>query len=131
MGYGSKTFGYFEEDEEDFFNRRRGAKMTPKISEPWNPSIAEHFKKLENLEELLFRFGILKENPVTWAVDIMTALPSLEKLRDIRIMTDSAPKLSGEEKKITNAIEQLRNVRKIDLSSCAFSDETKKNREKK
>jgi len=125
MGYGSKTFGYFEEDEEDFFNRRRGAKMTPKISEPWNPSIAEHLRKLENLEELWFRFDILEENPATWVVDIMTALPSLEKLRDIRLLTDSGLKLSTEEKKITNAFEQLTNVRKIDLSYCAYSDETK------
>jgi len=119
---GHKTFGQYSEG---IFELPRKPKPAPRISEPWNPSVAEHFRKLENLEELWFRFDILEKNPPTWVVDIVTALPSLEKLRDIRIMTDSGSKLSVEEKKIANAFEQLKNVRKIDLSYCKFPDEVK------
>lgn len=53
----------------------------------------------------------------------MTALPSLEKLRDIRIMTHSERKFVTEEDRIISAIEQLVNIKKIDYTSFDYSNE--------
>jgi len=117
---GTTTFGRYSED---VFQRSTETKNKPKISEPWNPNVGEYFRKLENLEELWFRFDILEKNPPTWFADIMTALPSLEKLRDIRIMTHSERKFVTEEDRIISAIEQLVNIKKIDYTSFDYSNE--------
>jgi len=106
---------YFENTLQ--YSTAEKSKKSIKVSKTWNPSLGKYLKKLENLEEFILRFDIVHKKSPTWFVDVMTALPSLEKLRHVRVTTNSGRLLYKGEEKTIAAVLQLKNVRRFTFVS--------------
>ena len=81
----------------------------------WNPSLAKYMKHLENLEDFNLAFFIIHSDSTKWLVDIIKALPSLEKLRRISIGSRCGEYFQSDELKIISAVRELQNVKHMTL----------------
>ena len=87
--------------------------IKPKASKQFNPNLAKYLKRLENLEKFHFIFDIVDSNVTTWAQDVVKALPSLKKLRKIRISSFSIDKIESVESEFMKILPELDHVREI------------------
>ena len=109
-----KLLDYFKYDLQDEIPV--GSKVELKTSKKWNPSVAKYIKRLENLETFIMNFDTLHDDDSTkWFVDIMTALPSLEKLQKIDIEVRHASIFWSCEKKMIAAMRDLKSIRNIEI----------------
>jgi len=86
--------------------------------EKWSPNIAKHLKRLENLESFVFKCDILNEEEegIKWFIDVVKALPSLERLKKLEILTFEEGRLEGKEEEIAEALLQLKNIREASIN---------------
>jgi len=88
-------------------------------SATWNPSLAKNLKKLKNLETFSLTFNmrdLSEKDPYRWFLDILKALPSLERLRRVSVTCDYGGLYMNLEEKLIAAVKELRNVREIGIS---------------
>jgi len=86
--------------------------------EKWNPSIGKYLKRLENLENFTLNCGILnptKKDSAKWFGEVLKALPSLERLGTIKIVAFENEALKNEEKTISTALRELKNIKQMNL----------------
>jgi len=86
-----------------------------KRSKTWNPSVAKYLKRLQNLEDFTLNFDVANDDSMRWFLDIMKALPSLERLRSVFISTQSGACLLDVEEKVEAALFELENIKLIDM----------------
>lgn len=88
---------------------RRKVKMPKK----WNPNLAKHFKRLENLEHFELKFDIGHLSSSKWFVNVMKVLPDLKNLQKVDVVTDSGKFLEKAEQSVTNIVQEFKDLRRI------------------
>lgn len=86
--------------------------------EKWNPNLAKYLKKFQKLENFTLHFGVLNPRErfsAKWFGEVMKALPSLERLKTIKIMAFEDGAVKNEEGKIIAAMRELKNIKEIDF----------------
>ncbi len=85
----SKRLRYFRKTFQrdiDFELQRKF--VLPRI---WNPNLAEYFQKLVNLEKFVFlsqMINTVDKDPVRWVIDLISILPNLERLKNLKFYFD-------------------------------------------
>lgn len=89
-----------------------------KVTDKWQPDLASFLPSLENLEDFSFSFEVpdhTEWEKQAWFFEMMRALPQVKRLRKVLIGTASGDSITGEEKKITDAILEMKSIREIDF----------------
>lgn len=112
-----RLMAYFENTLQYYPSPKDQKKMA--ISKMWNPTLAKYFKRLRNLEDSSLEFENHnfkgQKHETKWLVDVMKMLPSLERLRRVRIWSEYGSEFRSVEEKISSAVFELENVREINM----------------
>jgi len=120
LNYPSKIRDYFENQLEN------GIPITSR--KKWNPNLKKYLKRLQNLENFTFNFDIYhsEKDSKQWFFDVLTAFPSLSKLKKVMINTELPGTISKLEEKVDILLQELKNIKNINMNfrESLYLDET-------